>query len=218
MTIQLEQIRLLEETANNYLYLCNSSEVILPGEQLISTDLVFAVIRCRKLTDEIQLLIQSPALLDINSEYACRKSGTAITFKPSKPVFVFAEGPGINTALHWLDELRQSLGDKQSKTLINGVVFHEQHDFNFRPAPSTFMLSGMPSYMIASVPLLEDLGIASKLCCDEFKPGCFEGNLAELCQSPDWSITAVPWVGFVSKETANTLIEQVGEPEYIYKI
>lgn len=49
----------------------------------------------------------------------------------------------------------------------------------FRPAPSQFMLAGLPAAAIASVPALEAQDIPSRIA-NEAMPGCYEGSVVEL--------------------------------------
>ncbi|NNJ72877.1 MAG: hypothetical protein HKP09_06820, partial [Enterobacterales bacterium] len=65
--------------------------------------------------------------------------------------------------------------------------------------------------MIAAVPLLEDLGIASRLCCDEFQPGCFEGSLTDLMLSKDNLVRDTDWLGFIGEQTAEVLNDKLGK-------
>lgn len=52
--------------------------------------------------------------------------------------------------------------------------------FPFRARPSTILISGMPAGVIASVPALEEWGIASRLASSAGLPGCYDGEIAEL--------------------------------------
>lgn len=46
--------------------------------------------------------------------------------------------------------------------------------------PSYIVVDGMPPGVTAAIILLEDWTIPSRLSCEHFRPGCFEGSLAEL--------------------------------------
>jgi len=60
------------------------------------------------------------------------------------------------------------------------VLFGAEETFPFRPRPSTIMVAGMPPGVIASVPALEEFGIASRLASSVGLPGCYDGKVHEL--------------------------------------
>lgn len=64
--------------------------------------------------------------------------------------------------------------DRQQLVLLGAETFP------FRARPSTILVSGMPDGVIASVPALEEWGIASRLASSAGLPGCYDGNVAEL--------------------------------------
>lgn len=45
--------------------------------------------------------------------------------------------------------------------------------------PSQFIIPGIPATAIAAIPLLEDLGIPSRIQCPD-TPGCYQNNITEL--------------------------------------
>ena len=60
------------------------------------------------------------------------------------------------------------------------VVLGSEVPFPFTLRPSTIMVPGLPPHVIATMPLLEDWGIACRLASQEGYPGCFEGFVTEL--------------------------------------
>jgi dihydroorotate dehydrogenase electron transfer subunit len=60
------------------------------------------------------------------------------------------------------------------------VLFGAEEPFAFRPRPSTILVPGMPSGVIACVPALEEFGVASRLANKLGLPGCYDGAVAEL--------------------------------------
>jgi dihydroorotate dehydrogenase electron transfer subunit len=54
--------------------------------------------------------------------------------------------------------------------------------FPFTARPSRFLLPGMPDAVIASMPLLEDWGIPSRLTSLQGFPGCHEGYITDLAR------------------------------------
>lgn len=61
--------------------------------------------------------------------------------------------------------------------------------FPFRPRPSVIVVPGIPTGVIACMPLLEEWGIASRLASTLDLPGCFEGPVIALADS---------WLGSLS--------------------
>lgn len=62
------------------------------------------------------------------------------------------------------------------------VFFGAEHAFSFRPRPSTILVPGMPAGVIASIPALEEVGIASRLASTLGLPGCHDGTVTELAE------------------------------------
>jgi len=66
------------------------------------------------------------------------------------------------------------------QSLVPLVLLGSAEGFAFRPRPSTIIVPGMPEGVIASMPMLESAGVASRLASGMGLPGCFEGSVAEL--------------------------------------
>lgn len=60
------------------------------------------------------------------------------------------------------------------------VLMGSEIPFPFRPRPSVIVVPGMPAGTIASMPVLEEWGVASRLASRSGFPGCFEGYVTEL--------------------------------------
>lgn len=60
------------------------------------------------------------------------------------------------------------------------VLFGADDSFPFRPRPSTILVPHMPAGVIASIPALEEMGIASRLASTAGLPGCYDGAVTEL--------------------------------------
>lgn len=69
-----------------------------------------------------------------------------------------------------------ALSDAQALVLFGAETFE------FRPRPSTILVPHMPAGVIASVPALEEFGIASRLASPAGLPGCFDGTVTELAE------------------------------------
>jgi hypothetical protein len=64
------------------------------------------------------------------------------------------------------------------------------------PPRATIMVPGLPPHVIATMPLLEDWGIACRLASQEGYPGCFDGFVTEL---------AAGWIEALGPETRNEI-------------
>jgi dihydroorotate dehydrogenase electron transfer subunit len=76
------------------------------------------------------------------------------------------------------------------------VVLGSEVPFPFTLRPSTIMVPGLPPHVIATMPLLEDWGIACRLASQEGYPGCFDGFVTEL---------AAGWIEALGPETRNEI-------------
>jgi dihydroorotate dehydrogenase electron transfer subunit len=63
------------------------------------------------------------------------------------------------------------------------VLLGSDAPFPFRPRPSVIVVPGIPTGVIACMPLLEKWGIASRLSSTADLPGCFEGTVTELADA-----------------------------------
>jgi len=85
-------------------------------------------------------------------------------------------GVGIPPMVFLADHLRQ---DPRWQPL---VLMGSEVPFPFTAKPSRFMLPGMPDAVIASMPLLEDWKIPSRLTSLQDYPGCYEGYITDLAR------------------------------------
>jgi dihydroorotate dehydrogenase electron transfer subunit len=60
------------------------------------------------------------------------------------------------------------------------VLMGSEIPFPFEARPSTILVPGMPDGVIAAMPLLEQLGVPSRLASRSGFPGCFDGFVTEL--------------------------------------
>ena len=87
-------------------------------------------------------------------------------------------GVGIPPMVFLADKLREIKGAYQPFVIMGSEV-----PFPFKAEPSKFMLPGMPADVIASMPLMEDWGIPSRLASLQGYPGCFEGYVTDLARA-----------------------------------
>ena len=70
--------------------------------------------------------------------------------------------------------------DKQKSPL---VILGSEVPFPFPPRPSQIMINGLPEGVIASMPLLDDWGIASRLTSLQGYAGCHQGYVTDLARA-----------------------------------
>lgn len=87
------------------------------------------------------------------------------------PAVIVGSGSGIGAALFLAERLAPA---PRLVLLGSGGI-----PLPFRPAPSQYLIEGLPPPVIASVPTLEGKGIASRIA-DPDRPGCFDGSVLEL--------------------------------------
>jgi dihydroorotate dehydrogenase electron transfer subunit len=63
------------------------------------------------------------------------------------------------------------------------VIMGSEVPFPFKAQPSKLMVPGVPSEVIAAMPLLDDWGIASRLASQQGYAGCFEGYVTDLART-----------------------------------
>ncbi len=101
-------------------------------------------------------------------------------FKPhmahSRPLLI-GGGVGMPPMVFLADRLREIAGAYHPLVILGSEV-----PFPFKAAPSKIMVPGMPDEVIASMPLLEDWEIASRLASLQGYAGCFEGYVTDLAR------------------------------------
>src|ERR1700740_2109983 len=85
---------------------------------------------------------------------------------------IIGEGAGIGAAIQLAEQKRDAL-----------VLLGSDTPFPFRPRPSVIVVPGIPTGVIACMPLLEEWGIASRLASTLDLPGCFEGAVTALANT-----------------------------------
>ncbi|MGB0721548.1 MAG: dihydroorotate dehydrogenase electron transfer subunit [Gammaproteobacteria bacterium] len=87
-------------------------------------------------------------------------------------------GVGIPPMVFVADEIRR-LHEGFSPLVIMG----SEVPFPFTAKPSQIVVPGMPEGVIASMPLMEEWDIASRLASLQGYPGCFEGYVTDLARA-----------------------------------
>lgn len=96
-----------------------------------------------------------------------------ISEKTSQPLLL-GGGVGIPPILFFAEQLKK----KDSITPI--VIMGSEIPFPFKIQPSKILIDSLPHETIASMTLLEDLDIPSRLTSKQNYPGCFDGYIHEL--------------------------------------
>ena len=105
---------------------------------------------------------------------------------------MIGEGAGIGPTLFLAEQMRA----KDTMPAASGanavptaapwkplVLLGSDTPFPFRPRPSVIVVPGIPTGVIACMPLLEEWGIASRLASTADLPGCFEGTVTDLADA-----------------------------------
>jgi dihydroorotate dehydrogenase electron transfer subunit len=85
-------------------------------------------------------------------------------------------GVGIPPMVFLAEEL------KRRATPLPFVLMGSEVPFPFQPRPSQILMPGIPDGVIASMPLLEDWGIPSRLASLQGYAGCYEGFITDLAR------------------------------------
>ncbi len=105
--------------------------------------------------------------------------GQPFRLHPERPLrLLLGGGVGIPPMVFLADHLRQRGEAGQTRAILGSEV-----PFPFRPTPSEVLWPGLPDGAIATLPLLEDWGIACRLASKAGLPGAFDGFVTDLARS-----------------------------------
>jgi len=126
--------------------------------------------------------------------------GKPFTVHPERPrPLLIGGGVGIPPMVFIADRLREDLASPGTHTGGSGfqggrykplVLMGSEIPFPFRTRPSSIVVAGIPTGIIACMPLLDEWGIASRLASRAGFPGCYEGFVTELAD--EWLQTLEP--------------------------
>ncbi len=103
--------------------------------------------------------------------------GKGFQSNPSRPrPLLVGGGVGIPPMVFLADVLRERR-DADWRPL---VLMGSEIPFPFRARPSTILVPGMPSGVIAGMPLVEDWGVPTRLASFADFPGCYNGYVTAL--------------------------------------
>ena len=155
----------------------------------------FSVMRCSEKEGWIEILYKvvgdGTELLsnvEINDVLHCMGPiGNAFTLSPqTKRPLLLGGGVGIPPILFFAEQL------KKQNNINPLVLMGSEIPFPFKVQPSKVMIDGFPNDVIASMTLLDDLDIPSRLTSKQGYPGCYNGYIHELAKS---------WLTQLSPET-----------------
>lgn len=95
----------------------------------------------------------------------------------SRPLLI-GGGVGMPPMVFLADAMREVKGAYEPFVIMGSEV-----PFPFKAQPSKLMVPGVPSDVIAAMPLLDDWGIASRLASQQGYAGCFEGYVTDLART-----------------------------------
>ena len=96
---------------------------------------------------------------------------------------LIGEGAGIGPTLFLAEQMRAKDGLAATGPWKPLVLLGSDTPFPFRPRPSVIVVPGIPTGVIACMPLLEEWGVASRLASTADLPGCFEGTVTDLADT-----------------------------------
>lgn len=104
-----------------------------------------------------------------------------------KHLLLVAGGIGIPPLIFLAEHIKANSPTSQPLVIMGSEI-----PFPFTQKPSQIMLTGMPDGTIAAMPLLEDLGIASRLASLQGYSGCYDGYVTDLARH---------WLTSLNKDT-----------------
>ena len=115
----------------------------------------------------------------------------------------------IGTDTGYSPLVRAALQHRDEERLL--VLFGADDTFPFRPRPSTILVPGMPAGVIASIPALEEMGIASRLASTAGLPGCYDGTVTDLAELWLRSLESAPArISVTGADTTVRAVEDLG--------
>ena len=103
-------------------------------------------------------------------------------FQPSserRRTLLIGGGVGMPPMIFLAEALRQR---QKADGFEPFVILGSEVPFPFKARPSQMLVAGIPQGTIASMPLLEDWQIPSRLASQQEYPGCFEGYVTDLAR------------------------------------
>lgn len=104
--------------------------------------------------------------------------GHGFTLNPDHPLrLLIGGGVGIPPMVFLAEQLKTQKQQQQSFVVMGSEV-----PFPFNTQPSQIMVPGLPAEVTACMPLLDDWGVASRLCSTQDYAGCYQGYVTGLAR------------------------------------
>jgi dihydroorotate dehydrogenase electron transfer subunit len=106
---------------------------------------------------------------------------------PDRPrVLAIGGGVGIPPMVFLAERLAQDEATAWKPLVLMG----SELPYPFRVRPSTILVPGMPAEVIGAMPLLDEMGVPSRLATQAGFPGCYDGFVTELARA--WLLARSP--------------------------
>jgi len=157
------------------LYSIDDERNILPGQWLTNGNNCYPIFYS---SEKVTHFIANET--EMFSEEFCI-SGTALDLPDDgSSLLLLADNQATPIIFFLLNHLRNQCGEKQLRKRIYRILLGSDRAFPFRPVPSRFLMTDIPTGTIASSQLLEDLSLPARLASSNDLPGCFPGTLPEM--------------------------------------
>ncbi len=106
--------------------------------------------------------------------------GVGFTVHPERTrVLAIGGGVGIPPMIFLAERLMQASSPDWKPLVLMG----SELPFPFRVRPSTILVPGIPAEAIGCMPLLDEIGVPSRLATQAGYPGCYDGYVTELARA-----------------------------------
>ncbi len=145
-----------------------------PGQQVIWGERDFPIMRAEPSAGWIELLVQGdlPQALEISGP----QGEPLVVDESASHSLLIANLQTLPSLIFLCEQLRHRKGH----TVL--ALLQADGELPFRPTPCRTLIPGMPPGVIATLPLLNDWGIAVRIACEEGSPGCYEGCVEALAE------------------------------------
>ena len=105
--------------------------------------------------------------------------GNGFTLSDDRPLrLLIGGGVGLPPMVFLAEHIKQQKQQTESFVIMGSEV-----PFPFKTQPSQIVVPGIPADVTACMPLLDDWGVASRLCSTQGYAGCFDGYVTGLARN-----------------------------------
>jgi hypothetical protein len=176
LDLTLQSVQTLANGASVLRFKCHNASAAHPGDRLRLMGGELAIMRSADDWLELWLPAEQDAALFSKANYrADLLDGGRLPLCSAPGVLVVADEAGFAAAIHLAQrDLRQ-----HQQVLL---LLELSASLPFAARPSQYVVANMLPGVIAAAPLLEDWGLASRIACQDFLPGCHQGGVEELVE------------------------------------